>query len=172
MSTASVDSSSRIFPRPRPVNHSFDPIASIDATGADPNGVDSTASDPPSPRAYVRDMDSLVPVVGLLIGSNIFMTLAWYGHLRFLEHRPVAIAILAAWGVALFEYALQVPANRLGHERLSLPQLRILQEAISLTVFVPIAVAMFGVRFRMDFVWAGLCLVGAVYFAFRGGLGS
>jgi uncharacterized protein (DUF486 family) len=97
------------------------------------------------------------------------MTLAWYGHLRFLDHRAVYVAVVAAWGVALFEYALQVPANRLGFTRLSLPQLRVLQEVVSLLVFVPVATRLFEVRFRWDFVWAGACLVGAVFFAFRGG---
>jgi len=110
--------------------------------------------------------------VTLLVGSNVFMTLAWYGHLKWFDHRMWFIAVLAAWGIAFFEYTLQVPANRLGFTKLSLPQLRILQEAISLTVFVPVAALLFDVRFRWDFVWAGLCLVGAVFFAFRGGLGD
>ena len=108
----------------------------------------------------------------LLVGSNVFMTLAWYGHLKWLDHRAVWIAILVAWGIAFFEYTLQVPANRLGYTKLSLPQLKILQEVISLVVFVPIVAVIFGVRFRWDFVWAALCLLGAVFFAFRGGLGS
>lgn len=108
----------------------------------------------------------------LLVGSNVFMTLAWYGHLRFLENKAVWVAILAAWGIALFEYSLQVPANRIGFTRLSLPQLRVLQEVVSLTVFLPVAGRLFHVEFRWDFVWAALCLVGAVYFVFRGGLGE
>jgi uncharacterized protein (DUF486 family) len=108
----------------------------------------------------------------LLIGSNVFMTLAWYGHLRYLDHRAWYVAVVVAWGIALFEYLLQVPANRLGFTRLSLPQLKILQEAITLTVFVPIAMVLFRVRWRWDFVWAGLCILGAVYFAFRGGIGA
>ncbi len=108
----------------------------------------------------------------LLVGSNVFMTLAWYGHLRYLDHRAWYVAVVVAWGIALFEYVLQVPANRLGFTRLSLPQLKILQEAITLTVFVPIAIVLFQVRWRWDFLWAGLCLMGAVYFAFRGGLGT
>jgi len=106
----------------------------------------------------------------LLVGSNVFMTLAWYGHLRWFEGRPWLVAVLAAWGIALFEYTLQVPANRLGYTKLSLPQLKVLQEVISLAVFVPVIAVLFGVRFRWDFVWAALCLVGAVFFAFRGGL--
>jgi uncharacterized protein (DUF486 family) len=114
----------------------------------------------------------LAGTTALLVGSNVFMTLAWYGHLKWFDHRALALAIFAAWGIALFEYMLQVPANRLGYTKLSLPQLKILQEVISLTVFVPIVAVMFGVRFQWDFVWAALCLLGAVFFAFRGGLGS
>jgi uncharacterized protein (DUF486 family) len=105
----------------------------------------------------------------LLVGSNVFMTLAWYGHLRFLDHRAWYLAVLAAWGIALFEYSLQVPANRLGFKRLSLPQLKILQEVISLVVFVPVASQLFNLRFRWDYVWAFVCLLGAVFFTFRGG---
>jgi uncharacterized protein (DUF486 family) len=96
----------------------------------------------------------------------------WYGHLRYLENRPWYIAVVVAWGIALFEYSLQVPANRLGFTRLSLPQLKILQEAITLVVFVPIAMTLFKIHWRLDFLWAALCLVGAVFFAFRGGLGT
>ncbi len=106
----------------------------------------------------------------LLVGSNIFMTLAWYGHLRWLDHRAWYVAVVAAWGIAFFEYTLQVPANRIGFNKLSLPQLKLLQEVISLAVFVPIAIRLFQVRFRWDYLWAALCLVGAVFFAFRGGL--
>jgi uncharacterized protein len=114
----------------------------------------------------------LAGTTALLIGSNIFMTLAWYGHLRWLDHRAWYIAVVAAWGIAFFEYMLQVPANRLGFTKLSLPQLKILQEVISLTVFVPVIAVLFGLRFRWDYVWAALCLVGAVFFAFRGGIGT
>jgi uncharacterized protein (DUF486 family) len=114
----------------------------------------------------------LVGTTLLLIGSNIFMTLAWYGHLKWLDHRAWYVAVVVAWGIAFFEYTLQVPANRLGFTKLSLPQLKVLQEVITLVVFVPIAMRLFHVRFRTDFVWAGLCLVGAVFFAFRGGLGT
>ncbi len=117
-------------------------------------------------------MRVVVATALLLIGSNIFMTLAWYGHLRFLDHRAWYLAVLAGWGIALFEYSLQVPANRLGFTRLTLPQLKVLQEVISLLVFVPIAARLFELRFRWDFVWAAVCLVGAVFFAFRGGLGT
>ena len=108
----------------------------------------------------------------LLIGSNVFMTLAWYGHLKWLDHRVWYVAVLVAWSIAFFEYLLQVPANRLGFTRLTLPQLKVLQEVISLAVFVPVAAGLFGARFRWDFLWAGLCLVGAVFFAFRGGIAA
>jgi uncharacterized protein (DUF486 family) len=112
----------------------------------------------------------IVSTTVLLIGSNIFMTLAWYGHLRYLDDKPWFVAVVAAWGVAFFEYCLQVPANRIGFTKLSVPQLKLLQEAISLTVFVPIAFRLFNVKLRLDFLWAALCILGAVFFAFRGGL--
>ncbi len=105
----------------------------------------------------------------LLVGSNLFMTYAWYGHLRTLHGRPWYIAALVSWGIALFEYALQVPANRIGFQVLSLPQLKMLQEVITLAVFVPFAVVYMRQPVRLDFLWAALCLVGAVYFTFRGG---
>jgi hypothetical protein len=113
-----------------------------------------------------------VPVIAqttiLLIGSNIFMTFAWYAHLRDLNDRPWWIAAFVSWGVALFEYLLQVPANRIGYTTYSLAQLKILQEVITLSVFVPFAVFYMKEAPRLDYVWAGLCLVGAVYFIFRG----
>ena len=107
--------------------------------------------------------------VGLLICSNLFMTIAWYGHLKKLASAPWFLAALISWGIALFEYLLQVPANRIGFSQLSLPQLKILQEVITLGVFVPFAVFYMRQELKIDFLWAGLCLVGAVYFAFRGG---
>lgn len=103
----------------------------------------------------------------LLICSNVFMTFAWYAHLRNLSDRAWWIAALFSWGIALFEYLLQVPANRIGYTALSLGQLKILQEVITLLVFVPFAVFYMKQPFRLDFVWAGLCLLGAVYFMFR-----
>lgn len=106
--------------------------------------------------------------VGLLCASNLFMTVAWYGHLRSLSERPWYVAALASWGIALFEYLLQVPANRLGFTVLSLAQLKIMQEVITLVVFVPFAVFVMGEPLKLDFLWAGLCLLGAVYFVFRG----
>lgn len=105
----------------------------------------------------------------LLTASNVFMTFAWYGHLKGLATKPWYIAALISWGIALFEYLLQVPANRIGYASgvFTLAQLKILQEVITLTVFVPFAMIYMKVPFKMDFVWAGLCLVGAVYFIFR-----
>ncbi|MCC2956948.1 DMT family protein [Massilia sp. IC2-477] len=104
---------------------------------------------------------------GLLVLSNIFMTFAWYGHLKSLNNRAWYIAALISWGIALFEYLLQVPANRIGHTQFSLAQLKIMQEAITLSVFVPFAMLYMNEPFKLDYVWAALCLVGAVYFIFR-----
>ena len=103
----------------------------------------------------------------LLVASNTFMTFAWYAHLKTMRSRPLIVAILASWGIALFEYALQVPANRLGYGPLTLGQLKIMQEVITLAVFVPFAVLYMKQPFRTDFLWAGLCMLGAVYFIFR-----
>src|SRR5688572_18667251 len=103
----------------------------------------------------------------LLIASNIFMTFAWYAHLRNMADRPWFIAAVASWGIALFEYLLQVPANRIGAETMSLAQLKILQEVITLSVFVPFALFYMQQPITMNFVWAALCMVGAVYFMFR-----
>jgi uncharacterized protein (DUF486 family) len=109
----------------------------------------------------------IVQTVGLLILSNVFMTIAWYGHLKNMSNRVWWYAALASWGIALFEYLLQVPANRIGHTQYSLAQLKIMQEAITLTVFVPFTMFYMNQPFKLDYVWAGLCLVGAVYFIFR-----
>jgi len=103
----------------------------------------------------------------LLTASNVFMTFAWYAHLKNLNDRPWWIAALASWGIALFEYLLQVPANRIGHRELDLAQLKILQEAITLTVFVPFVVFYMRQPLKLDYLWAGLCILGAVYFIFR-----
>ncbi|WP_025915751.1 DMT family protein [Herminiimonas sp. CN] len=105
--------------------------------------------------------------VGLLFFSNIFMTVAWYGHLKNFASKPWWIAALVSWAIALFEYLLQVPANRIGYAQFSLAQLKIMQEAITLTVFVPFAMLYMGQPFKLDYLWAALCLVGAVYFIFR-----
>lgn len=112
-------------------------------------------------------MPVVLRTAGLLILSNIFMTFAWYGHLRTLENRKWYIAALVSWGIALFEYLLQVPANRIGYTALSLGQLKILQEAITLIVFVPFAIIYMKQQPRLDFLWAGLCIIAAVYFVFR-----
>jgi uncharacterized protein (DUF486 family) len=105
--------------------------------------------------------------VALLACSNVFMTFAWYAHLKELNHKPWLIAALASWGIALFEYLLQVPANRIGHAMLSVGQLKILQEVITLSVFVPFSVWYLREPIKLDYLWAGLCLLGAVYFMFR-----
>lgn len=109
----------------------------------------------------------IVQTVGLLTMSNVFMTLAWYGHLKNFAGKSWLIAALVSWGIALFEYLLQVPANRIGYSQFSLAQLKIMQEAITLSVFVPFAMIYMNQPFRLDYVWAALCLVGAVYFIFR-----
>ena len=115
-------------------------------------------------------MNVPVPVatVGLLLLSNVFMTFAWYGHLKNLATSPWYVAALASWGIALFEYLLQVPANRIGFTRFDVGQLKIIQEVITLSVFVPFAVFYLGQPLKWDYLWAGLCMVGAVYFIFRG----
>ena len=105
--------------------------------------------------------------IGLLVASNVFMTFAWYAHLRELSARPWFIAAIVSWGIALFEYLLQVPANRIGYTALSLSQLKMLQEVITLAVFVPFAILYMKQPFKTDFLWAGVCLLGAVYFMFR-----
>ncbi len=111
----------------------------------------------------------IAPVL-MLVGSNVFMTFAWYAHLKELNHKPWLVAALFSWGVALFEYLLQVPANRIGHAQMSVGQLKILQEVITLSVFVPFSVFYLREPVKLDYLWAGLCLCGAVYFVFRGGM--
>jgi uncharacterized protein (DUF486 family) len=113
-------------------------------------------------------MPVVLRTVGLLILSNVFMTFAWYAHLKNLSDRPWYVAALVSWGIALFEYLLQVPANRIGYGTLTLGQLKIIQEAITLAVFVPFAVLYMRQPLRLDFLWAALCMCGAVYFVFRG----
>jgi uncharacterized protein len=104
----------------------------------------------------------------LLLASNVFMTIAWYGHLKGLADKPWYVAAFLSWGIALFEYMLQVPANRIGYGGgFTLAQLKITQEVITLAVFVPFAMVYMNQPFKLDYVWAGLCLVGAVYFIFR-----
>jgi uncharacterized protein (DUF486 family) len=113
-------------------------------------------------------MPPVAKTVVLLILSNVFMTFAWYAHLKNLSQRPWIIAALISWGVALFEYLLQVPANRIGYTRLSLGQLKIIQEVIALAVFVPFAALYMKQPVTLNYLWAGLCLCGAAFFVFRG----
>ena len=112
-------------------------------------------------------MPVLLLTTVLLICSNVFMTFAWYAHLKHLSAKPWIVAVLVSWGIAFFEYLLQVPANRIGYTTLDLAQLKVLQEVITLAVFVPFAVYYMKQPVKLDFLWAGLCLLGAVYFMFR-----
>jgi uncharacterized protein (DUF486 family) len=112
-------------------------------------------------------MSVVLQTAGLLILSNIFMTFAWYAHLRNLGSRPLLVAVFASWGIAFFEYLLQVPANRIGHGTMTLGQLKILQEVITLSVFVPFAWLYMKEPLRLNYLWAGLCMCGAVFFMFK-----
>ena len=112
-------------------------------------------------------MSAYASTVFLLLCSNIFMTFAWYGHLKNLADRPWLIAAIVSWGIALFEYLLQVPANRIGHTVMNVGQLKILQEVISLSVFVPFSLFYLKEKLTLDYAWAGLCLLGAAFFIFR-----
>jgi hypothetical protein len=103
----------------------------------------------------------------MLTCSNMFMTFAWYGHLKNLQHKPWIYAALISWGIAFFEYLIQVPANRIGYQVLNLGQLKIIQEVVTLAVFVPFSIFYMKESFRLDFLWAGLCILGAVFFVFR-----
>jgi len=112
-------------------------------------------------------MHPIVSATLLLIASNVFMTFAWYAHLKNMSGRRWYIAALVSWGIALFEYLLQVPANRIGYTALTLPQLKILQEVITLAVFVPFAALYMQKPVKLDYLWAALCMLAAVYFIFR-----
>ena len=112
-------------------------------------------------------MSKYIITILLLCCSNVFMTFAWYGHLKNLSDKPWIIAALVSWGIALFEYLIQVPANRIGHEEMSLGQLKILQEVITLSIFFPFAIFYMKEKVSWDYLWAGLCLLGAVFFLFR-----
>jgi uncharacterized protein (DUF486 family) len=112
-------------------------------------------------------MPAILPTVLLLLIANVFMTFAWYGHLKNLGARPLYIAIVVSWAIAFFEYCFQVPANRLGNKVVNLGQLKVLQEVITLAVFVPFSVYYMQQPLKLDYLWAGLCLCGAVYFIFR-----
>lgn len=111
--------------------------------------------------------NGLLCIIGLAI-SNVFMTLAWYGHLRTLPNRSWLIAALVSWGIALFEYLVQVPSNRVGHQVFDVAQLKILQEVITLAIFVPFSLFFLRERLTLNYLWAGLCILGAVFFIFRG----
>ena len=112
-------------------------------------------------------MPPTLTTIGLLCLSNMFMLFAWYGHLKTMSAKPWIIAALVSWGIALFEYLLQVPANRIGHTVMNVGQLKILQEVITLSLFVPFAVFYLKEPLKLDYLWAGLCILGAVYFIFR-----
>ena len=114
-------------------------------------------------------MSVVLKTVLALFASNVFMTFAWYAHLKDLNSKPWFVAAVASWGIAFFEYLIQVPGNRIGYTQMSLAQLKILQEVITLSVFVPFALFYMRQAIRLDFLWAALCLCGAVYFVFRGG---
>jgi len=114
-----------------------------------------------------NNMREIWQTILLLTMSNVFMTFAWYAHLKELNHKPWIIAALVSWGIAFFEYMLQVPANRIGYSVLSVAQLKILQEVVTLTVFVPFALFYLKEPLKLDYLWAALCMVGAVYFMFR-----
>jgi uncharacterized protein (DUF486 family) len=118
------------------------------------------------------DWSVLTKTVLLLIASNVFMTIAWYGHLRSLNHQAWYIAALVSWGIALFEYLLQVPANRIGHATFNVAQLKIMQEFITLSVFVPFSIWFLREPIRLDYLWAALCMCGAVFFIFRSELAA
>ena len=109
----------------------------------------------------------VIGCISLLVLSNVFMNIAWYGHLSKLADKPVYIAVIVSWLIALIEYMLMVPANRYAHDYFTIGQLKIMQEVITLTVFVPLSIPMFGEKWNWDYLWAALCMVGAVFFAFR-----
>ena len=117
-------------------------------------------------------MQAIPLSIVLLVMSNVFMTFAWYAHLKNLSGSPWYLAALVSWGIAFFEYLLQVPANRIGYTAMTLPQLKILQEVITLTVFVPFVVFYMRQPLKLDYLWAALCMLGAVYFIFRDGAGA
>ena len=115
----------------------------------------------------MTSLQTLALTATMLAASNLFMTFAWYGHLKHLQASPWWIAALVSWGIAFFEYMLQVPANRIGYTAMTLPQLKIVQEVVTLAVFVPFVVFYMRQPLKLDYLWAGLCMLGAVYFIFR-----
>lgn len=112
-------------------------------------------------------MNPIYITIGMLTLSNMFMTFAWYGHLKFLHDKTWVIAALVSWGIALFEYLLQVPANRIGYQVATAGQLKIIQEVLSLSIFIPFSLFILKEPFKLDYIWAGICLLGAVFFMFR-----
>lgn len=124
------------------------------------------------PNGLESAMQPTLTTIALLTVSNVFMTMAWYGHLQGLRHKPWLVAALVSWGIALFEYLIQVPANRIGHQVMNVGQLKILQEVISLTVFVPFAWLYLNEKPSWDYLWAAFCLLGAAFFVFRSRLGG
>jgi uncharacterized protein (DUF486 family) len=136
--------------------------------GPDPPVATTQAQDAPETHFIpAAAMNRYTLTIALLAASNVFMTFAWYGHLKNMAHKPWIIAALISWGIALLEYMLQVPANRIGHNVMSVGQLKILQEVITLSIFVPFSVLYLKERLTLDYLWAGLCLLGAVFFLFR-----
>ena len=113
-------------------------------------------------------MNKLIVTTLMLVLSNVFMTFAWYGHLKNFNDKPWIIAAIISWGIALFEYLIQVPANRIGHQVMNLGQLKILQEVITLSIFVPFSIFYMKESLKQDYLWASLCIVGAAFFMFRG----
>lgn len=113
-------------------------------------------------------MNKLITTTLLLVCSNVFMTFAWYGHLKNYNDKPWIIAAVVSWGIALFEYLLQVPANRIGHQAMNIGQLKILQEVITLSVFVPFSVFYMKENLKQDYIWAAVCIMAAAFFMFRG----
>src|SRR6187397_2620671 len=113
-------------------------------------------------------MSVLLTTASMLAAANVFMTIAWYAHLKSLNTKPWYVAALVSWGIALFEYLIQVPANRIGYGAMTLAQLKILQEIIALGIFIPFAIFYMDQPMKLDYLWASLCLVGAAYFMFRG----
>ena len=135
-------------------------------------GAPERAADSIHQMPFTTSLPPALVATALLILSNVFMTFAWYAHLRNLSGRTWIVAALASWGIALFEYLLQVPANRIGYTQLSLGQLKMLQEVIAIGVFIPFAILYMKQPLKLDFLWAALCLLGAVYFVFRGNLSA
>jgi hypothetical protein len=158
-----------ILAKPRRRGATAFAAGALAGAGIGDNRREALSSNAMNPLSFAPIVQNPVLVCAVLLTvSNLFMTFAWYGHLKHLQSSPWWTAALVSWGIALFEYLLQVPANRIGFTVMSLAQLKIMQEVITLTVFVPFAVLYMGQPIKLDYLWAGLCLMGAVYFIFRG----